>query len=188
VALTSHTISLSTDEVPVYMKFHFAQAVRGMGEQQSLERAQRKGDGFPKLLCAVTALDSKSEKRKAKPQKYPSPTNKIVVWARSTPQLPGHFAGSIYVLANMKSAKSVLLGFISSARSQKQKSRALRRLHEDFGYNSRPVPPASCGLAVHVLSFIFFSSQGMESPLPVHMLHEPPCLGHLIESSLSHCE
>ncbi len=43
-------------------KFHFAQAVRGMGEQISLERAQENGDGFQKLAGTVAALDSKSEK------------------------------------------------------------------------------------------------------------------------------
>ncbi len=44
------------------MKFHFTQAVCGIREQQSPERAQGKGDGFQKLTCASTALDSKSEK------------------------------------------------------------------------------------------------------------------------------
>ncbi len=34
-----------------------------MGERQSPERAQEKGDAFQKLAGAVTALDSKSEKR-----------------------------------------------------------------------------------------------------------------------------
>jgi hypothetical protein len=49
------------------MKFNFAQAVRGMGEQLSLERAQEMGGGeSSKLTCAGTALDSKSEKQGAK--------------------------------------------------------------------------------------------------------------------------
>ena len=42
-------------------KFHFTQAVCGIREQYSLERAQGMGDGFQKLTCASTALDSKSE-------------------------------------------------------------------------------------------------------------------------------
>ncbi len=42
-------------------KFHFAQAVRGIRKQYSPERAQGKGDGFQKLICASTALHSKSE-------------------------------------------------------------------------------------------------------------------------------
>ncbi len=33
----------------------------GIREQYCLERAQGKGDGFQKLTCASTALDSKSE-------------------------------------------------------------------------------------------------------------------------------
>ncbi len=45
------------------MKFHFTQAVCGIREQYSLERAQGKGDGFQKLTSASTALDSKSEKK-----------------------------------------------------------------------------------------------------------------------------
>ncbi len=51
-----------SNALPAYMKFHFTQAVGGIREQYSLERAQGKGDGFQKLTCASTALDSKSEK------------------------------------------------------------------------------------------------------------------------------
>ncbi len=45
-------------------KIQSAQAVRGMGEQLFLERAQGIGGESPKLTCAGTALDSKCEKRK----------------------------------------------------------------------------------------------------------------------------
>ncbi len=44
------------------MKFHFTQAVCGIREQYSLERAQGMGGESQKLTCASTALDSKSEK------------------------------------------------------------------------------------------------------------------------------
>ncbi len=44
------------------MKFHFTQAVCGIREQYSLERAQGMGGKSQKLTCASTALDSKSEK------------------------------------------------------------------------------------------------------------------------------
>ncbi len=47
--------------LPAYMKFHFTQAVCGIREQYSLERAQGKGGGSQKPTCASTALDSKSE-------------------------------------------------------------------------------------------------------------------------------
>ncbi len=46
---------------PQGQNFHFAQAVRGMGEQLSLDWAQGMGRESSQLTCAGTALDSKSE-------------------------------------------------------------------------------------------------------------------------------
>ncbi len=43
---------------------HFTQAVCGIREQYSLERAQGMGGESQKLTCASTALDSKSEKKR----------------------------------------------------------------------------------------------------------------------------
>jgi hypothetical protein len=48
--------------VAAYMKFHFTQAVCGIREKYSLERAQGMGGESQTLTYASTALDSKSEK------------------------------------------------------------------------------------------------------------------------------
>ncbi len=60
---SSSEVCMREDLVP-RTKFHFTQAVCGIREQYSLERARGMGGESSMLTCASTALDPKSEKKK----------------------------------------------------------------------------------------------------------------------------
>ena len=59
--------------LPAYMEFHFAKAVRGMGEQLSLERAQGMGGGGDPKIIKLKANMRWYCSTRAKAKKPPPP-------------------------------------------------------------------------------------------------------------------